>query len=81
MASRLCTATESQRFLNSFGGYRDWLGGLRELGVQRGDRVAFLGLNSDRYCEYYLAVPWADATVNPVNIRWTTGRKSLQITG
>jgi acyl-CoA synthetase (AMP-forming)/AMP-acid ligase II len=46
-------------------------GGLREIGVRRGDRVAFLGLNSDRYCEYYLAVPWADATVNPVNIRWT----------
>jgi acyl-CoA synthetase (AMP-forming)/AMP-acid ligase II len=46
-------------------------GGLRELRVQRGDRVAFLGLNSDRYCEYYLAVPWADATVNPVNIRWS----------
>jgi acyl-CoA synthetase (AMP-forming)/AMP-acid ligase II len=46
-------------------------GGLRELGVRRGDRVAFLGLNSDRYCEYYLAVPWADATVTPVNIRWT----------
>jgi acyl-CoA synthetase (AMP-forming)/AMP-acid ligase II len=32
--------------------------------------VAFLGLNSDQYCEYYFAVPWADATVNPINIRW-----------
>jgi hypothetical protein len=27
MPSRLCSATESQRFLNSFGGYRDWLAG------------------------------------------------------
>jgi len=45
-------------------------GGLRQVGVHPGDRVAYLGLNSDRYCEYYFAVPWADAVVNPVNIRW-----------
>ena len=45
-------------------------GGLRRLGVQQGDRVAYLGLNSDRFYEYYFAVPWADAVVNPVNIRW-----------
>jgi acyl-CoA synthetase (AMP-forming)/AMP-acid ligase II len=46
-------------------------GALQELGVQRDDRVAFLGLNSDLYHEYFYAVPWADATVNPVNIRWS----------
>ncbi|RMI31383.1 long-chain-fatty-acid--CoA ligase [Nocardia stercoris] len=46
-------------------------GGLRQLGVQRGDRVAMLALNSDRYSEYLLAVPWADAVLNPVNIRWS----------
>lgn len=46
-------------------------GGLRSLGVQAGDRVAILALNSDRYSEYFLAVPWADAVVNPVNIRWS----------
>ncbi|MFC9896102.1 long-chain fatty acid--CoA ligase [Nocardia sp. NPDC127579] len=46
-------------------------GALRELGVGTGDRVAMLGLNSDRYSEYLLAVPWADAVLNPVNIRWS----------
>jgi acyl-CoA synthetase (AMP-forming)/AMP-acid ligase II len=45
-------------------------GGLQALGVAPGERVAYLGLNSDRFSEYYLAVPWADAVVNPVNIRW-----------
>jgi acyl-CoA synthetase (AMP-forming)/AMP-acid ligase II len=44
---------------------------LRGLGVRPGDRVAMLSLNSDRYSEYLLAVPWADAVLNPVNIRWS----------
>lgn len=44
---------------------------LRQLGVGEGDRVAILALNSDRYLEYVLAVPWAGATLNPVNIRWS----------
>lgn len=46
-------------------------GGLRELGVGEGDRVAILSLNSDRYHEYLLAVPWADAVVNPINVKWS----------
>jgi acyl-CoA synthetase (AMP-forming)/AMP-acid ligase II len=46
-------------------------GGLRSLGVARGDRVAVLGLNSDRYLEYYAAVPWAGAVVVPLNTRWS----------
>lgn len=45
---------------------------LRGLGVGDGDRVAMLSLNSDRYHEYLLAVPWANAVLNPVNIRWST---------
>lgn len=44
--------------------------GLRHLGITAGDRVAILALNSDRYSEYLLAVPWAGGAVNPVNIRW-----------
>ncbi|GAA1835441.1 long-chain fatty acid--CoA ligase [Pseudonocardia ailaonensis] len=44
---------------------------LRAHGVAPGDRVAMLALNSDRYHEYLLAVPWADAVLNPVNIRWS----------
>jgi acyl-CoA synthetase (AMP-forming)/AMP-acid ligase II len=47
-------------------------GALRSIGVKRGDRVGILALNSDRYHEFLLAVPWADAVVNPVNVRWTT---------
>ena len=46
-------------------------GALVELGVAPGDRVGLLALNSDRYLEYLLAVPWSGAAVNPVNIRWS----------
>jgi acyl-CoA synthetase (AMP-forming)/AMP-acid ligase II len=46
-------------------------GALRALGVGDGDRVAMLALNSDRYSEYLLAVPWANAVLNPVNVRWS----------
>lgn len=44
---------------------------LRTLGVNSGDRVAMLSLNSDRYVEYLFAVPWADAVLNPCNTRWS----------
>ncbi|MBB4684061.1 long-chain-fatty-acid--CoA ligase [Amycolatopsis jiangsuensis] len=43
---------------------------LHGLGVRSGDRVAILALNSDRYAEFLLAVPWADAVFVPVNVRW-----------
>jgi acyl-CoA synthetase (AMP-forming)/AMP-acid ligase II len=46
-------------------------GALTGLGVQRGDRVGILALNSDRYQEYFHAVPWMGAVINPVNIRWS----------
>lgn len=46
-------------------------GALRALGVGPGDRVAMLALNSDRYHEYLFAVPWADAVLNPINVRWS----------
>ncbi|NRO99006.1 long-chain-fatty-acid--CoA ligase [Paraburkholderia sp. NMBU_R16] len=46
-------------------------GALRRLGVNPGDRVAMLSLNSDRYLEYYFAVWWAGGVVNPINVRWT----------
>ncbi len=44
---------------------------LRRLGVQAGDRVAMMALNSDRYLEFYLATWWAGAVVNPINVRWS----------
>jgi long-chain acyl-CoA synthetase len=37
--------------------------------VREGDRVAILALNSDRYYEYYFAVPWAGAVFVPINTR------------
>ena len=44
---------------------------LQALGVARGDRVGMLGLNSDRYLEFFYGAWWAGAAVNPVNIRWS----------
>lgn len=46
-------------------------GALRGLGVKDGERVALMSLNSSRYIEYLLAVPWANGVVNPVNTRWS----------
>ncbi len=44
---------------------------LKAQGVQPGDRVAMLGLNSDHYVVFLYATWWAGAVVNPVNIRWS----------
>ncbi|MFD6452344.1 AMP-binding protein, partial [Nocardia sp. NPDC060220] len=54
-------------------------GALRELGVGAGDRVGIYALNSDRYHELLMAVPWADAVVNPVNIRWSTAEVAYSL--
>lgn len=43
--------------------------GLRERGLQPGERVAVLALNSARYFEALFAVPWAGAVAVPVNTR------------
>jgi long-chain acyl-CoA synthetase len=54
-------------------------GGLRGLGVKDGDRVAVLSINSDRYLELYLAVPWAGGVIVPLNARWTAEENRLAI--
>jgi acyl-CoA synthetase (AMP-forming)/AMP-acid ligase II len=46
-------------------------GGLRELGVAAGDRVAILALNSDVYHETLSAISWGDGVVVPANTRWS----------
>jgi long-chain acyl-CoA synthetase len=46
-------------------------GALRTLGIDRGDRVAVLSLNQDRYIELFLGVAWAGAVIVPLNIRWS----------
>lgn len=43
--------------------------GLRSLQSESGCRVAILSLNSDRYLEYFYAVPMAGLVMNPINIR------------
>jgi len=54
-------------------------GALTGLGIQRGDRVGILALNSDRYQEYFYAVPWMGAVLNPVNIRWSPAEISYSL--
>ena len=44
-------------------------GALKALGLQAGDRVAMLAFNSDRYLEYFYAVPWAGGVIMPLNVR------------
>ncbi|MFZ5511860.1 MAG: long-chain-fatty-acid--CoA ligase [Pseudomonadota bacterium] len=46
-------------------------GALQSLGMQAGDRVAMLSLNSDRYLEYQMGVPWGGGVLNPCNTRWS----------
>ena len=52
---------------------------LKGIGVQEGDRVAILALNSDRYFEYYFATPWAGACVVPLNIRWSPAENAYSL--
>ena len=45
---------------------------LQQLGLQPGDRVGMLGMNSDHYIVFFHAVWWAGGVINPVNMRWST---------
>ncbi|HEY4773610.1 MAG TPA: long-chain-fatty-acid--CoA ligase [Xanthobacteraceae bacterium] len=44
-------------------------GGLRQLGLSAGGRVAIMSLNGDRYLELHFAVLWAGGTLLPINMR------------
>lgn len=46
-------------------------GALAASGVKRGDVVAMMAFNSDRYIEFFLATSWLGAVANPVNFRWS----------
>jgi long-chain acyl-CoA synthetase len=46
-------------------------GGLRDRGLEKGDRVAVRALNSDRYLELFLAIPAAGLVLVPINSRLT----------
>lgn len=54
-------------------------GALQALGMQPGDRVAMLALNSDRYLEYQMAVPWGGGVINPCNIRWSASEVTYSL--
>ena len=43
---------------------------LQTLGLNPGDRVAILSLNSDRYYETLFAISWAGYCLVPLNTRW-----------
>ena len=44
-------------------------GAFYNLGIEAGDRIAILYLNSDRYVEYFYATVWSGAAIMPMNIR------------
>ena len=44
-------------------------GALQELGIERGDRVATFGWNSQEHLELYLAAPCSGAVLHTLNIR------------
>ncbi len=52
---------------------------LREMGIQDGERVAILALNSERYLEYYYAVWWAGGAVVPLNVRWSVAENAYSL--
>ena len=53
--------------------------GLKGLGVEAGDRVAILALNSDRYTECLYATWWAGGTVVPMNVRWSPAENAYSL--
>jgi acyl-CoA synthetase (AMP-forming)/AMP-acid ligase II len=53
--------------------------GLKSHGVNAGDPIAILALNSDRYLEYYYAVWWLGAVVVPMNIRWSVAENAYSL--
>ncbi|MHA7271222.1 acyl-CoA synthetase [Arthrobacter sp. HLT1-20] len=83
-ANPQATATIFKDRVRSYADHADriarFAGALRQLGVGPGDRVAMLSLNSDRFAEYLLAVPWAGGAVNPVNIRWSPAEIAYSLT-
>lgn len=46
-------------------------GGLTTQGIEPGESVAILSLNSHRYVESIFAIAWSGATLNMANIRWS----------
>ena len=45
-------------------------GAFAALGLDRGDRIAMLGLNTHRYVEFFYGAFWRGVAAVPLNIRW-----------
>ncbi|WP_176594026.1 long-chain fatty acid--CoA ligase [Sphingobium sp. EM0848] len=54
-------------------------GGLQQLGVQPGDRVAILAMNCDCFFEAYFAIPWAGGVMVPLNTRLAQPELAFQL--
>ena len=52
---------------------------LQKIGVEENDRVGILALNSDRYLEFYMTVPWAGAAVVALNTRWSAKENAYSL--
>ncbi len=55
-------------------------GALRALGIEGGNFVAALAMNSDRYVELFFAVPWAGGAFAPLNVRWSVAENVYALT-
>ncbi len=55
-------------------------GALQKLGMEDGDRVAILSLNSDRYIEFLFAVMWGGGVIMPMNLRWSPAENAYAAT-
>jgi acyl-CoA synthetase (AMP-forming)/AMP-acid ligase II len=54
-------------------------GAIRSLGIDEGDNVAILALNSDRYFEFYFGALWAGAVIVPMNTRWSATENAYSL--
>lgn len=73
-ADRTCAVNASNGFTTTYAQHLDrvgrLIGGLRSLGVGRGDRFAVMTLNSPEYLELYHAAFLGGGIVNPLNLRF-----------
>ncbi len=80
-ANHPATIDENRR--RNWGEVRDRVaalaGGLQELGVKSGDRVAILAMNCDFFFEAYFAIPWAGGVMVPLNTRLALPELAFQI--
>jgi long-chain acyl-CoA synthetase len=73
-ADRPCATNATTGFSTTFAQHFDrvgrLVGGLRSMGVGRGDRFAIMTLNSPEYLEMYHAAFLGGGVVNPLNLRF-----------